>query len=61
MLNKTVLKVAILMLIIGPLQADEIKLNPDQPDSYVVEKGDTLWDISQNFCRNPGVGLKFGT
>jgi hypothetical protein len=53
MLNKTILKVAILMLIFSPLQADEIKLNPDQPDSYVVEKGDTLWDISSKFLQEP--------
>jgi hypothetical protein len=53
MLNKTILKVAILMLILCPLQADEIKLNPDQPDSYVVEKGDTLWDISSKFLQEP--------
>jgi hypothetical protein len=53
MLNKTVLKVAVLLLIISPLQADEIKLNPDQPDSYVVVKGDTLWDISAKFLQEP--------
>jgi LysM domain len=53
MLNKTVLKVAMLMLFIGSIQADEIKLNPDQPDSYVVEKGDTLWDISAKFLQEP--------
>ena len=53
MLNKIVLKVAILMLIFSPLQAEEIKLNPDQPDSYVVEKGDTLWDISSKFLQEP--------
>jgi len=26
--------------------ADTITLNPDHPDEYVVQKGDTLWDIS---------------
>ncbi len=53
MLNKTVSIVAMLALIFSPLQADEIKLNPDQPDSYVVEKGDTLWDISSKFLQEP--------
>ncbi|MCK5432645.1 MAG: LysM peptidoglycan-binding domain-containing protein, partial [Gammaproteobacteria bacterium] len=26
--------------------ADTVMLNPDRPDEYVVQKGDTLWDIS---------------
>jgi LysM repeat protein len=53
MLNKTVLIVTILMLMISPLQADEIKLNSDQPESYVVQKGDTLWGISSKFLQEP--------
>ena len=28
-------------------------LNPDHPDHYVVQSGDTLWDISASFLREP--------
>ena len=28
-------------------------LNPDHPDRYVVKRGDTLWDISAMFLRDP--------
>ena len=30
-----------------------IALAPNAPDSYVVKKGDTLWDISKTFLRDP--------
>lgn len=33
--------------------ADTVKLNPDRPDEYVVQKGDTLWDISAQFLQEP--------
>jgi len=33
--------------------AQKIALNPDRPDRYVVVKGDTLWDISARFLRDP--------
>jgi nucleoid-associated protein YgaU len=33
--------------------AADVMLNPDHPDSYVVVKGDTLWDISGRFLREP--------
>ncbi|RRQ21834.1 LysM peptidoglycan-binding domain-containing protein [Thiohalobacter thiocyanaticus] len=33
--------------------ADEIALNPQHPERHVVVKGDTLWDISEAFLRDP--------
>ncbi len=33
--------------------ADELRLSDDHPELYVVEKGDTLWDISGRFLAQP--------
>lgn len=33
--------------------ADELTINPDVPDRYVVVKGDTLWDIAEMFLKDP--------
>ena len=33
--------------------ADVVKLNPSHPSQYIVVKGDTLWDISARFLKNP--------
>ncbi|WP_286234191.1 LysM peptidoglycan-binding domain-containing protein [Thalassotalea sediminis] len=35
------------------LSADELRLLKDAPKSYVVVKGDTLWDISAKFLKDP--------
>ena len=34
-------------------QGGGIPLNPSHPDTYVVKRGDTLWDISSMFLRDP--------
>jgi LysM repeat protein len=33
--------------------ADQLKINENAPKNYVVEKGDTLWDISSVFLQQP--------
>ncbi len=33
--------------------ADELQIREDAPDRYVVVKGDTLWDISAKFYKDP--------
>lgn len=33
--------------------AEEVQLNPNHPNSYVVKKGDTLWAISGIFLQKP--------
>ena len=37
----------------GSSVGDEITLTESAPDRYVVVKGDTLWDISARFLRDP--------
>jgi hypothetical protein len=37
----------------GGAVADEIKLSDSAPDRYIVLKGDTLWDISTKFLKDP--------
>jgi hypothetical protein len=33
--------------------AGPVELNPNRPDRYVVKRGDTLWDISAMFLKDP--------
>ncbi|MDJ0805718.1 MAG: LysM peptidoglycan-binding domain-containing protein [Gammaproteobacteria bacterium] len=42
-----------LLLSFSSLAAGPVNLNPAHPDRYVVVKGDTLWDISAMFLRDP--------
>jgi len=52
MLKKILLTVVSLSLPMF-LLADELKLNQSAPKSYIVKKGDTLWDISGVFLKQP--------
>jgi len=40
-------------LVLGVAVAAEVELRSDHPDSYVVQKGDTLWDIAGKFLSKP--------
>jgi len=50
---KKLLGMVFALLLAGQLIAADVVLNPDHPDQYVVVKGDTLWDISAMFLRDP--------
>lgn len=41
------------LLMAGFAQADNLTLKEGHPDTYVVKKGDTLWDISGVFLEKP--------
>jgi len=52
MLKKIILTLSVLSYPLITL-ADQLTLNEDAPKTYVVEKGDTLWDISSVFLEQP--------
>lgn len=45
--------IALLSMLSGAAVAQAVGLNPDHPDRYVVQRGDTLWDISGRFLQEP--------
>ncbi|HEY7776528.1 MAG TPA: LysM peptidoglycan-binding domain-containing protein [Kineobactrum sp.] len=49
---------AVYLLLLGSLLSGSwlqaaVELNDDVPDTYIVKKGDTLWDISGMYLREP--------
>ncbi len=50
---KKLLAVCLLTLSCTWALAEESLLEADHPDRYVVQKGDTLWDIADRFLKNP--------
>jgi hypothetical protein len=51
--NKLIGVISGLLLSFASLAADHVALNPSHPERYTVVKGDTLWDISSMFLRDP--------
>jgi len=45
--------ISLALLLAMPALADTLKLQDNAPDKYVVVKGDTLWDISGRFLKDP--------
>ena len=52
MLKKLLAVLAVSLLTVAGF-ASAVDLRSDHPDVYVVKKGDTLWDISARFLRQP--------
>lgn len=44
---------ALLLVAVGGIAQADVQLKADHPEQYTVVKGDTLWDISGRFLREP--------
>lgn len=52
-MKKYIITPLLLCCLASSAWADVIQLRENHPDSYVVVKGDTLWDISARFLKDP--------
>ena len=50
---KKLLGTILLLALVLPAQGSSPELAPGHPQQYVVQKGDTLWDIASRFLRDP--------
>ena len=53
MFNKNYLLVVLLSSVSIAFAEEDVTLNPDRPEEYIVQEGDTLWDISGRFLQEP--------
>ncbi len=52
-MNKYIIAPLLLCCLAATAWADTVQLRENHPDRYVVVKGDTLWDISARFLKDP--------
>lgn len=52
-MNKYIITPLLLCCLASTAWADIVQLREDSPERYVVVKGDTLWDISARFLKDP--------
>lgn len=50
---KALVGTLVALLLASTLAAQEVELRADHPDEYVVQEGDTLWDIAGRFLTRP--------
>lgn len=53
LISRLIPSVIITLAALSPAIADELRMQENAPDRYVVVKGDTLWDISGKFLKDP--------
>lgn len=53
MLKKVLLAASFILGFAGPAAAAEPQLRPGHPTEYLVQRGDTLWDIAGRFLTHP--------
>ncbi len=51
---------AIAALLTVTTYAVALEKGDKHPDTYTVQKGDTLWGLAKRLFKNPGCGLKSG-
>lgn len=50
---RRLLALLLVLACVPAARAETLALAPDHPERYVVQRGDTLWDISGHFLRQP--------